>query len=480
MTTEQTSALFDLDAVEAELRRRNMNKLSRYYPEEGPLRRELYRKHLEFFAAGAERRERLFMAANRVGKTEGVGAYELVLHLTGRYPRWWTGRRFDGPVRCWACGDTGQTTRDILQQKLLGDPDEMGTGMVPGELLEGVTRKPVTQAVDFAYVKHVSGGRSWVQFKSYEQGRKVFFGQGIHVVWLDEEPPKDVYDECLLRTMTTDGVLMCTFTPLLGVTEVVRSYMHQENGGNKFFVSATWDDAPHLSRQAREELYREIPAYQRDARTKGIPQLGSGAIYPVAESDVVVPGFEIPAHWPRGYGMDVGWNRTAAVHGALDRESDVLYLYSEHYVGSEVPSTHAAAIAAKGRWVPGFIDPASRGRSQVDGTQLLKSYENLGLALTPADNAVETGIHEVWQRMSSGRLKVFHFLTHWLEEFRIYQRDKNGRVVKQFDHLMDCTRYLVVSGVMKNALRTVPAVKKAAPRLEYVTNDVAGAAWMGG
>lgn len=246
---------------------------------------------------------------------------------------------------------------------------------------------------------------------------------------------------------------------------------------SKFVVMATWDDAPHLTQAAKDDLFKQIPPYQRDARTKGVPQLGSGAIYPVPESDVSCKPFEIPAHWPRGYGLDVGWNRTAAVWGALDRESDVLYLYSEHYRGQAEPSVHATSIRAKGAWVPGFIDPASRGRSQKDGEQLLRQYKDLGLLVEPAKNAVESGLHECWQRMSSGRLKVFTFLSNWLDEFRLYQRDDKGRVVKEFDHLMDATRYLVLSGVMGNKLKAPPAKVKEEPHYEVYGQESAGA-WM--
>lgn len=216
---------------------------------------------------------------------------------------------------------------------------------------------------------------------------------------------------------------------------------------SKLVVSATWDDVPHLSKEQKDELWQSIPAYQRDARSKGIPQLGSGAIYPVPESDIVVDPFTLPVYWPRSYGMDVGWNRTAAVWGALDRDTDTAYLYSEHYRGQAEPSVHAAAIRARGEWMHGVIDPASRGRGQKDGEQLYENYLELGLHITKAENGVEAGLFDVWQRLSTGRLKVFKTLQHWLAEYRLYRRDEKGAIVKRDDHLMDATRYYVVSGI---------------------------------
>ncbi|MCK8788089.1 hypothetical protein M0638_27410 [Roseomonas sp. NAR14] len=216
---------------------------------------------------------------------------------------------------------------------------------------------------------------------------------------------------------------------------------------SRYVVTATWSDVPHLTENQKSELLASIPPYQRDARSKGIPQLGSGAIYPVAEETVIEEPFELPPYWPRGYALDVGWNRTAAVWGAHDRETDVVHLYAEHYVGQAEPATHAQAIRGRGAWMTGAIDPASRGRGQKDGEQLLQAYRDLGLNLAPAANGVESGLFEVLVRLQTGRLRVFRTLQSWLGEFRLYRRDERGHVVKERDHLMDATRYLIVSGV---------------------------------
>jgi hypothetical protein len=232
---------------------------------------------------------------------------------------------------------------------------------------------------------------------------------------------------------------------------------------SKFIISATWDDVPHLSAETKAELFASIPPYQRDARSKGIPVLGAGAIYPVPESELLVSDFDIPKHWPRGFGLDVGFNVTAAVWAALDRQSDVLYLYNAYRRGEVEPVTHAAAIKARGEWVPGQIDPASRGRSQVDGRMLLQMYLDLGLKLNTAQNAVETGIYEVWCRMTTGRLRVFRSLQSWLEEYRLYRRDEKGKVVKVADHLMDATRYIICGGLQW--LQTAPADDGGYPSL---------------
>ena len=434
------------------IRRKNTRRIWQFYPDDGPLRRELYPKHLSFFKAGQTYRERCFIAGNRVGKTEGVGLYELVLHLTGLYPAWWEGRRFSKPIRAICAGKTSQTTRDILQSKLMG-VGSYGQGLLPEDCIVRYLKKAgVPDALESVDIKHIAGGLSRLVFKSFDQGRQSFEGTEQDVVHLDEEAPDSVYQECCVRTMTTGGMVMLTFTPLLGLTPVVCRFlpdgaMPVEDTG-RFVVSATWDDVPHLKEEDKKEILETTEPHLREARSKGIPHLGSGSIYPITDmNEILVDPFEIPPFWPKVFAMDVGWNNTSALWGALDRDSDILYLYSEHSVGQERPPMHAAAIRARGEWIPGVIDPAARGRSQADGEQLFVTYQDLGLDLSPAQNAVEAGIYEVWTRLSSGRLKVFSTLKRFQGEFRKYRRDEKGKVVKFDDHLMDCMRYMVMSGI---------------------------------
>jgi phage terminase large subunit-like protein len=219
--------------LQEKARRATRRKLFTYYPEEGPFRRELYPKHMEFFRVGATHRERCFMAANRIGKTEGAGGYETTLHLTGRYPSWWIGKRFDFPVRWWAAGKTNETTRDIVQAKLFGEicypngrKGVSGTGLVPGEDTGKISWKQgVQDLIDTIRVKHVSGGWSTLGLKSYQQGRGAFEGTEQDGIWLDEEPPMEIYGECLIRTATTNGIVYTTFTPLEGMSDMAHSFL---------------------------------------------------------------------------------------------------------------------------------------------------------------------------------------------------------------------------------------------------------------
>lgn len=430
------------------------NRIIQYYPETGLLSRHNYPKHMAFFEAGVEYSERCIMAANRIGKSEGIGAYETTLHATGRYPDWWKGHRFTQPISAWACGTTSTTARDIVQFKLIGTPEEHGTGMIPAKYIIKTTPRAggVSNAVDMILVRHISGGISRIKIKSYAEGRKSFEGTEQDLIWLDEECPMNVYTECVTRTMTTNGIILLTFTPLEGLTETVLQFMpegkiEEEQAGSKFVIQATWEDAPHLTKAQKEKLYEALPPHQREARSKGVPQLGAGAIFPIAESNIVVTDFAIPDHWKRAYAFDVGWKKTAGLWGATNPTSGITYLYSEYYQGQEKPVVHAEGVKARGVWIPGVIDSAAHGRSQEDGKQLFEIYQALGLDITNANKSIEAGLYKVWQMLATGQLKVFGSLVSFLSEFRIYRRDENGKIVKDKDHLMDCMRYFVMSGL---------------------------------
>jgi phage terminase large subunit-like protein len=452
--------------MEAEILRRQRNKIAGYFPDTGPRRRELYAKHIEFFDAGAIYKERLFMAANRIGKSQ-AGAFETACHLTGIYPKWWKGRRFAEAGEWWACGTNAETTRNIVQSELLGKVDAPGTGFIPGDLIvhTALRRSGAEGSIESAWIRHVTGKTALLGLKTYEQGRQSFEGTAKQGMWWDEEPPLDVYVEGLYRTVTTRGIVLTTFTPLQGMSEVVKTFLEPENEESrsyKWYVQAGWKDVPHIDEEEQRILIATTPPYQIQARTEGEPSLGAGAIYPIAEAEITVADFPIPDHWPRAFGMDVGWQRTAAIFGARDPSSGIIYLYSEHYVGQSEPASHAQAIKARGDWIPGVIDPACLGSSQIDGRSLMEMYTDLGLNLSAAKNAVEAGLSEVWQLMVGGRLKVFASCQNWFREFRKYHRDDkgSGKIVKRDDHLLDGTRYLVVSG------RDVMATKPTAARTD--------------
>lgn len=241
----QISSLPPLEILERIKALREANKLVKAFPDTGPLRRELYPKQMEFFAAGKDHDERLILAGNKLGKSF-CGGFESVVHATGLYPHWWEGKRFEHPTTGWICNNTAIDTRDINQQIILGDAGQFGTGLLPKSVLIGTKSKSsVPDGVELIYIKHVSGGQSVIVTKAYEQGRLKFQGRNIHWIWNDEEVPADVYGEELLRIVVTNGIIFNTYTPILGLTPITVKFLRQSV--NKDTLPFKFDDDRKVS-----------------------------------------------------------------------------------------------------------------------------------------------------------------------------------------------------------------------------------------
>lgn len=347
-------------------RRRAENKLAYYKP---------YPKQADFHAAGASARERLLMAANQSGKSL-AGGFEVAMHATGRYPEWWRGKRFDKPTVGWISGTTNEVVRDTVQRILVGRPGSPGTGAIPKDSIAELTSgRGNPDLLDSVKVRHVNGGISSIGIKSYVRGREAFQGETLDYAWLDEEPPADVYTEVLTRTNVSQGPVWVTFTPLLGMSEVVRRFL-LEPSPDRRVVTMTLDDVEHYTPEQRAQIVASYPAHEREVRTKGIPALGSGRIFLVPEESITCEAREFPRYWPRIGGMDFGWDHPfAAVELVWDRDADVVYVVRAHRLREATPVLHAAAIRAwartcrgRGRGTAGarrWRGPALRWRSSM-------------------------------------------------------------------------------------------------------------------
>ena len=421
--------------------RAKRNRLAAYKP---------YGKQLEFHSAGSAYRERLFMAANQSGKTFS-GAFEVAMHATGRYPAWWTGRRFPRATRWMIGSESAELTRKGQQRLLIGPPelhDEWGTGAIPHDcLLDTSARQGVADAVASCVVKHISGEQSVIQFNSYDQGRTKWQADTVDGIWLDEEPPMSIYSEALTRTNATNGLVFVTFTPLMGMSDVVRRFL-LDKPGNTTVTSMTVHDVEHYTVEERERIIASYPEHERDARTKGIPSMGSGRVFPLADEAVAIQPFQIPAHWPRLVGIDFGIDHpTAAVWMAWDRDSDTLYVTDTYRVKDTSIVQHAAAIRTRGEWIPVAWPHDGLQRDKGSGQQLAVQYKTQGLAMMreratfeDGSNGLEAGVAQMLERMQTRRLRVFSHLSEWFEEFRLYHR-KDGLIVTKVDDLMAATRY---------------------------------------
>ncbi len=433
-------------ALEEKATRYKYSALSRYSP---------YKKQREFHAAALDYSERMLGAGNQTGKTY-CGAHEAAYHATGLYPEDWEGARFERPTVGWVGGVTGEVIRDTTQKLLVGrmqDADSIGSTAIPRNcIIEVVRALGIKDLLDHVKVKHVSGGTSLIFFKSYEKGRAKFQGETIDWVWLDEEPPADIYSESLTRTNNGQlgQFLFVTFTPLMGMTDIAYSF-YREPGDSKKLTLMTIFDVDHYTEEAKAKIVASYPDHEREARAKGIPVLGSGRIFPVAEEKIVIDPLPIPSHWARIGALDFGWDHPqAGVDLAWDKDSDIIYMCREYRESKTTPETASVTLRNWGASLPFAWPHDGYQHDKGSGNQLAALYEKAGLNMLGAHathpeggNGVEAGLMEMLDRMRTGRFKVFSTCVMWLEEYRLYHR-KDGKVVKLMDDLMAATRYGVM------------------------------------
>lgn len=442
-SSDLSSALREAAQIARELQRRRLtNRLRDYKP---------YSKQLDYHASRV--REVLFMAGNQLGKTM-AGTAEDAMHLTGEYPDWWVGHRFTKPITMLCGSESYELTRDGLQRLLIGPPaseEDWGTGFIPlRRIVDRTRRSGVSNALDSVTVRHVSGGNSTLLFKAYEQGRGKWQANTVDYVHFDEEPPEDVYFEGITRTNATGGLVRVTFTPLKGMSGVVARYLLEESPDRQV-VTMTIDDAGHYSPEDRAKIIASYPPHEREARTKGIPSMGSGRIFPVPEDDIICAPFEIPKSWAQINGIDFGWDHPfGAVRCAWDRDNDVFYVVGEYRQREASPIIHAASIKPWGDWIPVSWPHDGLQHDKGSGDQLAAQYRAQGLNLLPeratfddGTNGVEAGVSDMLQRMQTGRWKVFSTCQSWVEEFRLYHRS-DGRIVKERDDLLSASRYALM------------------------------------
>jgi phage terminase large subunit-like protein len=447
LTNEQKKeALAIIEELE---RRKRYFKLESYKPQKKQI---LYHNSVK--------PDRCLGAGNQLGKTFAA-SMDIAMHMTGLYPDWWEGIRFKKPPVFWIAGATIELVRDSIQKLLLGDwQDEsaLGSGSIPRHLLLHQAKRVGTQgAIDSFVVKHTSGGQSKATFKSYDMGRFKFQAATLDGIYFDEEPPADIYSEG--RTRTNKGQngnrVSLTFTPLLGMTEVVMQF-YQDPAAHQELIQFTIEEAEHYTEEEKQAIISSYPEHEREARAKGIPILGSGRIFPVPEELIKEPHIHIiPEHWAKINGLDFGYDHpSAGVQIAWDRENDVIHLVRGIRVKGQsdiaMPALMGVTMKKWGEEVPTAWPHDGLQHDKGSGKQLAKQYSDAGLNMLE-DHAtheaggfgVEAGIQEMLERMRTGRLKIDETITDWFEEFRLYHR-KDGKIVKLQDDLISATRYAIM------------------------------------
>src|SRR5262245_8970103 len=343
---------------------------------------EFYEPQMRFFADGATHHQRLLRGGNQTGKTLAC-AFEMAFHLTGRYPKWWRGRRFTGPIRAWIIGPTTQLTRDGAQRQLCSRGGEFGSGTIP---LASFAGKPVMipggfNAIDTINVVHetdgVRDGISSATFKSFEMRSEKLQAESVHAIWVDERCSEEIYSELLARTTATNGVVFMSYTPLKGGGELTYRFLN-EYSADRSDIRIEAHHARHISAERRAQMEEAYLPHEREARIHGIPQLGIARVFPFPIADLMRdfdPDNDIKS-WARWIvGVDFGYGHPfAAVLCAWTHDLEEFYVVDGFKMERSEALYHVKRLASmcRGLRVPvawphdGLTHERGSGRALAD------------------------------------------------------------------------------------------------------------------
>lgn len=432
-------------------------------------------KQLEFHKLGKVAKDRAFFAANRSGKTE-AGCTETAMHITGYYADWWEGYCYNRAVNVWIGCISAKEVRDLEMRFFEGDSKHLP--WIHESLVLYANRTE-----HFYMILHKSGTISHVRFKTYGEGQRGWQASTVDIILLDEEPTFEIMSEASMRLMSTSadhyGMMIITATCLyqtefvVSFTERVIDVKTEEYGqivdkkeqikiapgeiiNSKVYINAGWEDAPHLTEEEKQRLLEKIPLHERQARTTGVPSVGSGMVYPIMQQTITCDPFEIPDDYYICAGMDFGWkNPTAVVFLATNKKTNKTYVFAEYKQNERTPEDHKhlmtkmRIISDLVQRTPYACDPTGDNASQIDGRRLTELYKKTGMNMHLADNAVHAGTQAVLQMLQNGELIIFSTCTMLLSEMRSYSYDEKGNVKKGNDHLLDAWRYGITTGLQK-------------------------------
>ena len=428
--------------------RKQKNKLLTY--NSGKL---IHKKQLEFHKC--QKRNRWVFGGNRSGKTE-CGAVESVWMCLGTHPY----RQNRNGVIGWVVSLSQQVQRDVAQRKILNYLDR--NSIVDIIMLNGKKTSPENGVIDQIILKNKFGTHSILGFKSCDQGREKFQGTSLDFVWFDEEPPQDIYIECLMRVIDKQGDIFGTMTPLKGLTWVYEDiYLKEGIDDNIWCEFMEWDDNPYLSKDEIKILTQSLSKDQLEARKYGRFQATSGLVYPEFDPSIhIIEPFNVPKEWYDKISIDPGLHNPLSAHFyAVDYDGNV-YVIAEHYEAERDVQYHANAIKAIANrldWhrnsngmIEALIDAAATSRTLGSNKSVVELFYEQGILTNPKVNKdLFSGIARVkkYLRSLDGRAKLFIFsnCVKLIYEIKKYWWGNGDNPIKKDDHALDELRYYIMS-----------------------------------
>lgn len=427
---------------------------------------KIHLKQLAFHKC--QKRNRWVFGGNRSGKTE-CGAVETVYFARGIHPY----RKNKDDVKGWVVSLSSRVQRDVAQAKILRYLKKDWIEDIV--MAEGRADSATNGVIDKIIVKNVFGGRSEIGFKTCEMGREKFQGTSLDFVWFDEEPPKDIYDECKMRILDRCGDIYGTMTPLKGLTFLYDEiYLNKFGSKEVWYEFMEWSDNPYLDEREVEQMTQTLSDDVLQSRRYGRFSQGEGLVYrEFDERKHVIEPFDLPKEWQSGISIDPGLNNPLSCHFYAVDNDGVVYVVAEHYERGQNVSHHAEAIkkiADTLGWkknrdgaLDAYIDSAANQKTLSSPKSVSALFYEQGIAVDPHVNKnLFAGIARVKEYLKNDRLFVFSNCVNMIREIKGYYWGNDDAPVKRDDHAMDELRYFIM---------TMPSAPKNAQELSAIQKD---------
>lgn len=450
MTIEQIENLKKLNEVDKEINRRKMTKLGRYN------KVKVHKKQIRFHSS--KKRNRWVFGGNRTGKSE-CGAVEVVWMALGIHPY----RENRPNTKGWVVSLSTRVQKDVAQSKILSYLEPRFIKEII--MQQGSSASPENGVVDRIIVFNSFGGTSTIAFKSCEEGRDKFQGASLDYVWFDEEPPKEIYQECVMRVLDTKGDIFGTMTPLKGLSFVYEDiYLNPKNDKEIFTIFFEWKDNPFLSRAEIKRLTSMLSPEELEARRFGRFTEGRrGMVYPEFEEyRTVIKPFKIPVEWQVSLSIDPGFNNPTSCHWYAEDGDGNIFVVAEHYMAGKPVSYHASEIkriSDEIGWrreidgtISALIDTASTQKTLASIRSVADMFLEEGIRVNPKVNKnLFDGISRVKEYLAGNdnkpKLYIFDCCKNLIREIKGYMWTENEIPLKKDDHSLDELRYFVMSRV---------------------------------
>lgn len=431
--------------IQKEIEHRNNDALNLYN------KTVVHEKQMAFHKC--PKRNRWVFGGNRSGKTE-CGAVESVWMARGIHPY----RENRKDVFGWVVSLSQQVQRDVAQAKILKYlPSRYIADIV---MREGRRSSPEYGVIDYIVVKNVFGGTSKIGFKSCDQGREKFQGASLDFVWFDEEPPKDIYDECRMRVFDKRGDIFGTMTPLKGLTWVYDEIeVNASDNPEVWCEYMEWADNPYLDTAEVDMMKNIISTEDQESRRFGRFSQGEGLVYPEFDPNVhVIDPFDVPKEWQNNISIDPGLKNPTSCHFYCVDYDGVIYVVAEHYVSGQNIDFHVEKIFeiadrlgwrrdAKGR-LCALIDSAAKQRTLAYEKSVAELFYEKGIIVnTNVNKDLYSGIQRIKSLFEQRppQIYIFRNCVNLIREIKSYWWGKDERPRKVDDHALDELRYFVMT-----------------------------------